>query len=462
MIDSNLQPSMILENKGIEFKLEKTTPQDFEDENISITPVYSDCNIPNQLWKGYRDPHVFTEEQNKIGSVLKNKSFRDFGISINNYGCAVCSSVAAVNYLKNTNYTVYDFYNKNCFVWKKSVNKNNVPNGVTLMSFRGTQKFGVTSTYTNHIAYDIGRDYGWAKSSRNYTNTNSVITPEKISAYQDKFYRPTEGETNKGYKSTDSYNQATARYTKGTLSTLFDSSDYSKKYRTAQAQAIERIKYDILNGYVDILFINSPVTKSGHYVLAVGATQNYSTHSYADITVWDPCAKNTSTYNNRTSYTGRQMTLMESMSRIKGDISDGIRSIQTCKIITYKNILPPRFEQGAIASATGTNTTANNRVRTIGYIPVEPNTQYSISLDINGTNIPRAFVLQYGSECSSYLNVYSGWQSTPYTFTTSANTHAIRIVMEKDGSSNIVPGDINWAQLESGNPTSYVPYGQKK
>ena len=115
---------------------------------------------------------------------------------------------------------------------------------------------------------------------------------------------------------------------------MFGSTTYALNYRAAQAQAIERIKQDVANGYVDILYINSPINKSGHYILAVNAVQNYSTHSYADITVWDPCPTNQTGYNNKTSYYGREMTLMQAMNRIKADISDGVRTIQTCSVIT--------------------------------------------------------------------------------------------------------------------------------
>lgn len=322
---------MSINTYGLEFIYDKSTQTDFiDDQGPAIVAPTDSCIIPNQLWQGYWKEDIFNA--NKPAGV--DIQFMDFGVSIRQYACAVCCCVGVVNLFKNTNYTIKNFYDRNYFIWyKDQYNKNGLHNGVTLARFSYTKKLGVDTTQTLHIAYDVGRDYGWCKNSKNYTNTSSIIIPEKITAYASKFYQPQSGETTKGYKDNNKYNQAGGAYTKGSLSDIFASTTYALNYRAAQAQAIERIKQDINNGHADILYINSPVTKSGHYVLAVEAIQNYSTHSYADIVVWDPCPTNQTGYNNKTSYYGRKMTLMQSMNRIKGDISDGIRTIQTCSTI---------------------------------------------------------------------------------------------------------------------------------
>lgn len=112
------------------------------------------------------------------------------------------------------------------------------------------------------------------------------------------------------------------------------------------------------------------------------------------------------------------------------------------------------LEQGAIASATGLNSISTTRVRTVGYVPVASSTTYTISSNVN-----KVFILQYRNNSGGYLNVYSGWQTLPYTFTTDASAKYIRIVFAKDDSTTIQPSYVEWVQLELGSEaTPFVPY----
>lgn len=111
------------------------------------------------------------------------------------------------------------------------------------------------------------------------------------------------------------------------------------------------------------------------------------------------------------------------------------------------------IESGAISSSNGKNAPSTTRVRTTGFVPVLPSTQYTLS-----TNITRVFVLEF-NESQSYVNVYSGWQTAPYTFTPRPTTKYIRIVFSYDDSTTIIPSNVEWVQLELGNTaTPYVPY----
>lgn len=111
------------------------------------------------------------------------------------------------------------------------------------------------------------------------------------------------------------------------------------------------------------------------------------------------------------------------------------------------------IEQGAISSSGGADTANNTRVRTNGYISVQPSTTYTLS-----TNVARVFVLQYGSN-ENYLNVYSGWQTSPFTFTTGSNTYNIRVVFAYATDVNILPSAVEWVQIEEGSAaTSWEPY----
>ena len=265
--------------------------------------------IPNQCWQGYYDLAEFNNSVNKPSLYTE---YRDFGKSIWWSGCAICSALGAINYLLNADYTVLDAYKKGMALIYKNTN-------TLLVSFRRSNKFGVNSTDTQHIAYDIGRNYGWAKNSKNYYNTSSIITESKINSYKNLFYRPD-----------GTYHQANGPYTSGTAADLL--SYQGGAYCAAQAQAIERIKNDVAQGLCDIIYINSPIRNCGHYVLAIAYSQAHSSYySFDDIYVWDPCPINIkNVYDNKKEYYGRRMTLTESMKRINCEISDGIRTIQTC------------------------------------------------------------------------------------------------------------------------------------
>lgn len=117
------------------------------------------------------------------------------------------------------------------------------------------------------------------------------------------------------------------------------------------------------------------------------------------------------------------------------------------------------IEQGSISSASGTDATGNTRLRTVGYIPVEPSTEYTISCDIN-----RVFVIQYpNASTSGYVNRSSGWQSgSGYTFTTNAATHYIRMTFSVNDSQVVTPSDLTWIMLNEGDTAlPWEEYGDK-
>ena len=99
------------------------------------------------------------------------------------------------------------------------------------------------------------------------------------------------------------------------------------------------------------------------------------------------------------------------------------------------------LEQGAIASATGQDTSNLTRVRTNGYIEVEPSTEYTISADIY-----QVFILEYGTH-NQYLNIYDGWKPMPCTFTTAASCKSIRLVFANSTNTVITKEEITWARV---------------
>ena len=100
------------------------------------------------------------------------------------------------------------------------------------------------------------------------------------------------------------------------------------------------------------------------------------------------------------------------------------------------------MEQGAMSG--GTDTSSNIRVRTNGYIAVSPSTQYVIK-----SNIPSVGVKEFSSS-QSYIQE-SAWENTPYTFTTSATTYFIRLVLRYTDNSNIVPADVTELSITATN-----------
>lgn len=124
------------------------------------------------------------------------------------------------------------------------------------------------------------------------------------------------------------------------------------------------------------------------------------------------------------------------------------------------------IEQGAISSSAGDNTNSVYRVRTAGYVPVRPSTQYTLSCVIDGYSSGSSrgiFVLEYAdASVAGYTGDSSGWKAPDgYTFTTGATTSYIRIVFAAGSTSATptVPEDVSKVQFEYGDTaTEYQPY----
>ena len=213
-------------------------PSTITDQTVQL----GDVKIPNQCWKGYYDIDTFSKSISDTSKPATYSEYFDFGKSIWNTGCGICAAIGAINFLTNGNVTVLDAYRKGLAIVYKSSNSS-------LVSFKNSKKFGVDTGDTQRIAYDIGRDYGWAKNSKNYTNTASIITTSKINAYKDLFYLPD-----------GTYHQAKGPYQSGNQSDLKSYRDGA--YVAAQAQAIERIKNMYFADYNIVNFLLSSIHRS--------------------------------------------------------------------------------------------------------------------------------------------------------------------------------------------------------
>ena len=94
--------------------------------------------------------------------------------------------------------------------------------------------------------------------------------------------------------------------------------------------------------------------------------------------------------------------------------------------------------QGNINSS-GANASSTTRARTSGYIEVSPSTEYRIT-----TNMYELGVFEYSGENSSNFIQTNGWQTSPYTFTTTSTTTYIRLSFRKqDTSETVVASDVS-------------------
>lgn len=121
-----------------------------------------------------------------------------------------------------------------------------------------------------------------------------------------------------------------------------------------------------------------------------------------------------------------------------------------------KNIFSSDLEQGTINGTTGLpSNVTTTRLRTINYISVLPNTQYTLS--INETN-KTIYVFEYDGNYNFIQRIPSSWIELPYTFTTSNITKNIKIVFRNNDDSDISPPNVTNRQLELGTQTTYEPY----
>lgn len=108
---------------------------------------------------------------------------------------------------------------------------------------------------------------------------------------------------------------------------------------------------------------------------------------------------------------------------------------------TYQktNLYNNDIEQGAISE--GTDVSANNRIRTKGYIEVIPNTQ----LYIGFSGCDDMYVSYYNSS-KTFVSAY-GWATGNANVSIPSNIYYIRVTFRKNDNSNITPNSISNLQI---------------
>lgn len=123
-----------------------------------------------------------------------------------------------------------------------------------------------------------------------------------------------------------------------------------------------------------------------------------------------------------------------------------------------KNLFNSAIEQGSIAGATGADSSSSSRVRTVGFITAQPQTNYTVSA-FAGSALGRAIVFCYEEDGTYIDRTTTTFQLCPYTFTTLANTAKIRLAFTRDPQGDLTPSDLSKVQLEEGSSLGpYAPY----
>lgn len=292
---------------NIEYKYKEATIDSLVEENeeAEVTPTYQSTTvIPNQCWGGYYNKSIFDSTRPSPSFGQNYNNYKDFGVSIQNYGCAVCCCVGAYNRLYagwNKPLTVYDLWIKNCFVWNQNIiNKKGQPCGPTLAIWNRTPGVSIS---TDKLRFDDTRAYPFTRSNSYYQE------PSIGDSYASQFYVPS------GWS---------GHY------------ELTTNYKKKQVAAMKRIEENVVGSSCCILYICNSTRNAGHYVLAYDSTREEGQpYKYSDILVYDPCPS--LTYFNGTAkpkrsenYYGARCTLEESMKRINSDLSDGIRTVAVC------------------------------------------------------------------------------------------------------------------------------------
>lgn len=130
------------------------------------------------------------------------------------------------------------------------------------------------------------------------------------------------------------------------------------------------------------------------------------------------------------------------------------------------NIFDGIIENGGFYS-DGTNVSHNQRTRSKDYIPVIPNTSYTISLWKNNTGKTIQVSISYYSindYTTARLSV-SSWEELSYTFTTPSNCNYIRFLLRYSNDSNMTISDgFGDVLIENGNraSSSFIAYNTIK
>lgn len=142
-------------------------------------------------------------------------------------------------------------------------------------------------------------------------------------------------------------------------------------------------------------------------------------------------------------------------------------NIELCKIENYKdyikvstgkNLFKGATEQGSFSTTTGDTLSSTTRLRSTEFSNVNESTQYTLSG--SASSAIQAIVYEYTNGTYNQV-ISSSWTTMPYTFTTSAGTNQIKVVIRFSGNGTITSSDVRNIQIETGSTVSSCePYGE--
>lgn len=133
--------------------------------------------------------------------------------------------------------------------------------------------------------------------------------------------------------------------------------------------------------------------------------------------------------------------------------------------VVRKNVFDGEIEVGNMSDDGAYNNVNPRRLRSKNYIPVEPNTTYTMTTGYSNPSLSNGAVLirfyansKYGEEQLSQEKNYGGLNRS---FITPDNCHAIRLLYTF-GEVNLSPTDIQYVQIEKNSTaTEYEPYQEQ-
>ena len=134
---------------------------------------------------------------------------------------------------------------------------------------------------------------------------------------------------------------------------------------------------------------------------------------------------------------------------------DTVTGSQTV-LVTDASILDTTLEQGGIAGTTGQPSgSATNRVRTVNFSEVEPNTQYTIV-----SSTPSLMTKEYTYKAdNTYIGTAENFTSLPYTFTTTSTTKYIKFAFKLLDDSDLAPADVTGLRMYSKSQSYTIDLG---
>lgn len=253
----------------------------------------------------------------------------------------------------------------------------------------------------------------------------------------------------------DKVNQEFTSEEKEKLTTLNNYNDADIQQRITELENNKANKSDVYNKTETDNLITSKVAE-----IVAGAPEEFNT--LKEMSDWltehsdSAATMNTAIQANTKAIAGNATAIEANTAEIannKSDILSAEKAIEinqrSIGIQVSKNLIPQEVEMGFYDDTTGASMSGGSLIRVIGYAKVKPNTEYTISSNLNLFTI-------WNFNGNVAINRTENIKNNVYTITTPANCDNLRISL---ASPNVNVSDFEWIQVEEGTvATEYEPY----